>query len=379
MKNKNLFSQGKKRFFIFGHYGEKNTGDDTILFVLLNELAKRYPKTKFAVLSNNPLNIHLNINNEVIEVHHHPLSVFNEIRKSSVFIMGGGTQIFDTGIMFTRLVILLKIFLILTWAKIVCREIWFVGIGIEKLSTFWGKILGKLILKIPTFISVRDRYSYDLIIRMGYENKLELSFDLAALLFCNKKLEDKKLDNNKKILGISLLPFFEIYKRQNKNDDLLIKEIGKSLNQWLIQNRKNYVYIFEFKGGSRSDDVAISKQLKEQLLDGRVKYIEYNKDPSNTLASINLCDYFIGMRYHSCIFAYLTNKPMLIINYFHKCEALANDIGLNPVALLSPYDIINGDFNRNFNDFLNNPKKYLPTLPIKQSIFLANRGIPCRE
>ena len=93
------------------------------------------------------------------------------------------------------------------------------------------------------------------------------------------------------------------------------------------------------------------------------------------LAYVGECDVFIGTKYHSIVFAYIKNLPLLIINYHQKCQNFAEEIGLPEFAVIQPEEILNGKFSEYFNRFQENPKMFRAKLPINQAIQSAKKGI----
>jgi polysaccharide pyruvyl transferase WcaK-like protein len=291
--------------------------------------------------------------------------------------MGGGTHIHDYGGRMKRLKVMSEMFIMLLWAKLFCKRIYLLGIGVEQLSTTWGKFLSKQMCRLADFVNVRDKSSYEIIEGFGLKNKITLSFDLTALLqplSTNYKSLVKKTDT--KNLGISILPFFEIYHGDKEKDILFVHKIAKGLNQWLRKDHHSLIYLFVFKGKSKADDVIITEMLRKQLEPSeRVKLIPYNPDPVETLYKVAQCDAFVGMRYHSCVFAYLTNTPLLIINYFQKCQALAEDIGLSKHAVISLEEILNGEFEKYLENLREHPDNFVASLSINMAKQKAKKGL----
>ena len=368
----------KQQFFIFGYYGWKNTGDDGMIYALLQELHFSYPTATFAIFSQMPIVVPQETKNFVKFVRPTPQAVFREIMHSSIFIMGGGTQIYDYCGRMKRLKVMSEMFIILLWANFFCERIYLLGIGVEPLSTTWGRFLSKQMCRLADFISVRDKSSYEILNGLGLGNTVTVSFDLTALLQPlsnnDKSLVKKTYTKN---LGVSVLPFFEIYDDDKEKDLLFVHEIAKGLNQWLKRDCQSLIYLFVFKGKSKADDVLITEMLRKQLNPvERVKLIPYNPDPVETLYKVAQCHAFLGMRYHSCVFAYLTNTPLLIINYFQKCQALAEEIGLAKHAVVSLEEILNGQFSMYLKNLQEHPDDFVATLPISIAKQRAKSGLP---
>lgn len=349
-------------------------------YAVLQEFRILYPAATFAILSPIQIVMPYKMENLVKFIRPtNPLLIFREILHSSILVYGGGTFMYDHKNKINRLQRLCETFFVLAFAKLFRKRIYLLGIGIEPLSTTWGRFLSKQICRLADFISVRDKLSYEILEGMGLKKKVTLSFDLAALLQPISTSDNDTLVKNMdmKILGISILPFFEIYHDDAEKDRLFVNEIAKGLNQWLKKEHQSLIYLFVFKGKSKADDVLITEMLRKQLESPeRVKLIPYNSDPVETLYKVSQCHAFIGMRYHSCVFAYLTNTPLLIINYFQKCQALAGDIGLSKQAVISLEEILNGKFGKYLKNMQGHPDDFVAALPINVAKQRAKNGLP---
>ena len=366
----------KRQLFIFGYYGWNNTGDDAMIYALLRELHISDSSICFAIFSQKPITVPSEVRDLVKFVESEPLKVIREIKRSSAFIIGGGTMMYDYGynmnlLNMKRLSINLKILLLIIWAKLCKNKVYLLGIDVGSVTTFFGKFILKQIYRLSTFISVRDNLSYKVFNELGGGNKVLLTFDLATLLPLPSTKRTKE-----NILGISILPFFEIYHANKTKDLLFIHKIAKGLNQWLKRDSQSTVYLFIFKGKSKADDVLITEMLQKQLEPSeRVKLISYNPDPFEIMSQVAQCDAFLGMRYHSCLFAYLTNTPLLILNYFQKCQALAEDVGLPKHAVVSLEEILKGEFERYLKHLQEYPEDFVATLPVNTAKKMAKKNL----
>ena len=357
----------KQRFLIFGYYGWKNTGDDAMIYGLLQELHNLFPNAQFTVLTSRPINVPSELRGSTKFVKPELKAIVLETLRSQAIILGGGTHIHDYrgNIRYLRNLTRMSIFFL--GCKFLRKKIYMLGIGVGPLSTIWSKSLAKLICQLADYISVREQESYEMLKSLGVERKTSLAFDLAALLQpqSGNVISQNKGKKGEMILGICILPFFEIYCDNKKKDLLFVSEIAKGLNKWLGEEEKRMVYLFVFKGETKEHDAAITKLLYERLHPSdRVKLIPYNPDPIKTLSQVATCDVFIGMRFHSALFAYLCEIPLLMINYHPKCQALARYIGLSAHAIMPIEEVLTGAFDKYLNNLSNDPNKFRANLPI---------------
>lgn len=211
-------------------------------------------------------------------------------------------------------------------------------------------------------ITARDSLSYKVLTELGIKSTFLQGFDLSALLEVPHK-EKSNLGYDTKILGISILPFFEIYYNDKQKDILFINKIAEGLNRWLSCHERSLIYLFVFKGKSNDDDVLMTERLMELIKKKeRVLIVPYNPNPLETLAKVGECHAFIGMRYHSCMFAYLNGLPLLIINYAEKNESLKIDVGLPDHSIISLDEILEGKFECFLDKLYEDPDKFIATM-----------------
>lgn len=360
-----------KQIIIYGHYGYKNTGDDAMLYILLKELYEIYPDYKFVIISPIVISVPPEIKSLIRFIKLSPFAVISEIMHSRIFLLGGGTHFHDLGNKIKPLRISFERYIIFLIARFFCDKVYLLGIGIEPINTFIGYFIIRQTIKLADFISVRDSLSYEIIKKMGLNNKSIKSFDLTALL-PPTVFRSSSIDINKRILGISILPFFEIYYNDSKRDFFMINEIAKGLNYWLQCDSQNYIFLFIFKGKSIEDDVQITQMLQKKLTPpNRVVLISYSSNPQHMFYKVSQCSAFIGMRYHACMFAYLNDVPMLIISYFEKCRALAEDIGLSEDSIISIQKIMDGHFEKCIHNLYDHPENFRSKLPIIEAKKMA--------
>jgi len=147
MIKKDIANNKKRQFFIYGYLGFKNTGDETMLYALLHEINKYFPNDVFVVWSIKP---------DVI-------TMLTELHRSSFFIITGGTSIFDyTKNKFLNILGLLFYFKKLLFAKICCKKLLFLSIGVSPISSRLGRYIAKKMYETADYITVRDSLSLKL-------------------------------------------------------------------------------------------------------------------------------------------------------------------------------------------------------------------------
>jgi polysaccharide pyruvyl transferase WcaK-like protein len=348
-----------KSIFVLGYYGWSNTGDDAMLYSLLTYFEELTQNTDFIVLSQKDIYIPILKKNTIIYINYKKiLSVLKRISKSSIFVLGGGTHLYDYGNHSNRFIRLLQLYLLIKFSKVCNNKIAYIGIGIEKPETMWGKFFIKQICKLADYIIVRDSNSFSLLKQWKIVSNIEQAGDLAISL--KKKLPLTVASNpNRKVLGISVLPFFQIYYNNDNLDKEFLIHLAYGLTNWLENDPQSYIYLFVFKGKSKNDDARFTEKLKSFFYtDSRIKIIDYNKNPLITLSNVAECNYFIGMRYHSCVFAYIANIPFLTINYAQKNQFFVLDYKIPKKSTIEINDILDNSYLLKLDEFQKDPYSF---------------------
>ena len=156
----------KKRFVLSGYFGFKNFGDEAILSVLVNKL-QQY-KHRITVISSDP--------KYTIGKFKHIRSVYTfkipdiigAIAKSDFLISGGGSLLQDA----TSLKSLIYYLFIIFIGLVLGKKVIIFAQGIGPIKTPIGQFLTKNLLKHCTYVSVRDKKSYELLNSWGIKTDL---------------------------------------------------------------------------------------------------------------------------------------------------------------------------------------------------------------
>ncbi|NLK01375.1 MAG: polysaccharide pyruvyl transferase CsaB, partial [Clostridia bacterium] len=142
------------RVVLSGYYGFQNAGDEAILYSIIKALRKVSPDIEMLVLSNSPSETSLRhgveaANRWCIK------EIYSEIRKSDLFISGGGSLLQDV----TGLKSLVYYLGIVFLAKLLGKPVMFYAQGIGPINSFIGRVLTKIAADRVDLITVRDENS----------------------------------------------------------------------------------------------------------------------------------------------------------------------------------------------------------------------------
>lgn len=353
-----------KPMFILGYYGFKNAGDDAMLYSLLREFHVLNKDWGYRVLSMN----HTAIPSEVVQsVECVPLTIPKTIAalaKSSCIILGGGTHLYSYGKRLKSFVVNARILMLGLSAKLLRKKFYMLSVGIGTFNSWLNQLLAKWSCKLATHILVRDRASLETLNSWGCAQKSSLSFDVSALLG-NGRIGD---NIGMKVLGLSITPVYEVYHRQPGKDERIIDSISFAVNKLLDNDSELEVALYVFNGGKNGDKEFTESLYCSLFYRDRVSIIDYEPNPEMMLDKVAQCSYFVSMRYHAGVYAYLLKIPQIIIEYMPKCRMMSREIWLPEHAILSLDEVLDGKFNEASQLLIKYPDMFMARKPIKETV-----------
>lgn len=233
-------------------------------------------------------------------------------------------------------------------------------------------IMVRFLLNHSDLICVRDPYSKRFALRLGVKKKIHTTIDAAIMHKIDVKacdLELKKdsalqgfLKKYNRIVGMTLTDFF--WHKTYLNYEGKLEEIENAIYRLLDKyQKKNIGVIFIPQLFGELNDVKYLKKFQDT--NTFILNSKYSCDIQQYVYS--LCDYSIGMRYHSNIFAAKMQTPFIALSYDFKMKGFMKKLGL------SKYCIDVNDITREnllqLSDFieenLKEYKKYLKKIALK--------------
>jgi colanic acid/amylovoran biosynthesis protein len=199
-----------------------------------------------------------------------------------------------------------------------------------------GKIIAKHILSRSRTICVREDYSYNFL-----NNVLNIPKSLIvktgdSAFWNNNILLDSHIINEKwistgfppvksgKLFGITVVNWsFPKSKNPSQSRENYINAIAETIDYISLTYDMTPV-IFNQVSDDYEMALSIAKRSKTHI------YVDTASHDSATLrAFIAKSTIFLGSRFHSCIFAMMTNRPTIAISYLPKTEHILYDLGLS--------------------------------------------------
>jgi len=351
-------------FLLLGYYGRQNTGDDAMLVALVRKLRAWFPSCKLRVTTNHPdllppEVVQASVESVSLSIH----ALIQGIHKSEAVVLGGGTHFHDLGSKPRYFWLLLRFAVLFAYARLTVKKVVLVGIGIGPLRTWWSRCLVALILGCSHVVMVRDPDSLQLARKLGKSMSL-LGFDLAVLLESGDNA-GRISEYESPILGINLLPAFDIYYHAAQRDQELVEALSEALEGALSGSNRWRIRLIEFKGSMAEGDTTMMGALWEALVHRQVSVEKpvFEKDPERMLEIVKGCDAMITMRYHACLFSFLAEVPSIWIDYHPKNASLAHDVHLPPKALV-PLEVASDEIADRLLDLLAKPESFVAESPV---------------
>lgn len=295
-----------------GYYGFDNSGDDALLYAILEGLKKHMPYLRTMVLSAKPLETKRQYRVDTA-YRFNPFSVIKALKSTKMLINGGGSLIQDV----TSQQSLLYYLLVMHLAKKYGAKVYIYANGIGPLRKSNIAIARKIIDKAD-MITLRDSASMDELHKMNVTKPpVFITADPAVTLKGSENITEifKKAGIPEgKYIGISVRQWHE-------NDKLIVEKIAGVLDRTC----KKHDLIPIFIPMKYPDDIKISCNIA-----GKMKVNSYvlKKKYSfqDIIGIVRHTDLILGMRLHTLIYAGGNGIPVVGLVYDPKVSGFLDYI-----------------------------------------------------
>ena len=296
-----------------GYYGFSNSGDDAILKMIIGEIKKYDNNIGITILSNRP-NDAKSIYNVNAVSRWNFFAIRKALKKSKVFISGGGSVIQDA----TSTKSLLYYLSLIVMAKTYHNKVMLYANGIGPLKRERNRKMAKKVLNKTDIITLREYDSKDFLDELGVITpKITVTCDPVIGLedISYEEAENLLFRYNlygKKFVVMSLRPW--------KSAPLFEPEFIEAVKKLKRENDLEVVFIplqhpddveFSKKIADATDSICIEKRLTAEMCVGIAKYSQF----------------VVGMRLHILIYAFVAGVPALGISYDPKVEGVMKYFG----------------------------------------------------
>jgi len=371
------------KIFVYSYSGFGNVGDDAIAIALLKSLDKYlhfgatiyiYVRSKYII--NNFNGFH---NIKVIPVHL-PLAVLISFLKARIVLICGGDHLHDFGAKLKIGKVFTFFFALGILAKLSFKRLILVNNGVRA-RTRWGAGLIRAFLKLVTRASFRDIPSYLLAKKLGLRH-VTLGFDTGVLLDRFFELKTKvscNIDGSSLTkVGVSITPVYRNFLSKPALDNAFADGVAFGINQVLREFKNTRIYLLCFNNNPHTGDMAIIEnvlcKLSFDVVD-KVEVLEYKGVLADFLSAFSDLDVIVGCKYHSLLFSYIFDKPLVVISYHPKNMAFAYEVKLKSTSVVSLEDVKRGVLAEKIRALLLTPYMFKANYPIQKAKKRAGAGI----
>ena len=300
---------------ISGYYGFGNTGDDSLLAAIVENIRVNRPGTAITVLSKHPKVTARNYNVRSIN-RFAPFRVLRELRSSSLFISGGGSLIQDT----TSTRSLLYYLWVMQAARRMGNRVMLYASGIGPLNRRSNRKRAAEALEESDVITLRERLSQEEMRRLGVRKEAEVTADPAFSLeaasdeWIRYLLSELNIPADQGFFVIALRPW-------KIADPAMVQKVAGACRR--IAER--YRLLPLFVPMQRSQDQEISTKAAA-LCGGRVTG---DMTAPELIGILKYARFVVGERLHMLIYGAAAGIPLIGLSYDPKTDAFFDTFGLD--------------------------------------------------
>jgi len=339
-------SANPPRIMIEGFYGAGNLGDEAILAGTIRLLRERLPGVPIMVVSQNPAQTQSN--HPVMAIHNHDLHGQSAaLERADCLLFGGGglcndywqiapSHIFDDawgGLPhYLRLPLLARL-------HEVPFAVWLQGVG--PLTSPTARRLVRYVFEQAGDISVRDRYSADLLRDLGVTSPIKVGADPAIVVDPDFQEADHLLEasgvplDDTPRIGVSIRPFPSI-------TPATVQLLARSVGEFATSIGARVVMLPFCHAGPNNDRDTCSIFVKALPSGVPWSMIEQMPSPQGGLGLVGRMGLVVATRYHAALFAMHQGVPFVGIAYDRKVTNLIHESGISELKALHIYDLAPG-------------------------------------
>ncbi len=313
---------------ISGYYGFHNSGDDSILSAIISELRDMCPNISITVLSKNPAETsRLYCVNSIDRLDF--LKLWRLFGKTKLLISGGGSLIQDV----TSSKSLYYYLAVMRLAKLRGAKVMLYANGIGPVTRAKNFKHIQKTLKSASYITLRDLPSKDELSQILLpEVPCEVTADpVFSLPVAEKEAVDKAL------LSCGVSPDERIFLVSVRDWKALDKDFESKICEFC-----EFVYnTYSVKPLIVPMQKTFDKEISERIFKGLKVPAAISQNgfsPELMLGVANRCEFVLGMRLHSLIYAVKAGVPSIALDYDPKVVAVMKSIGLEFVESVEKID-----------------------------------------
>ncbi|CAA0086988.1 Uncharacterised protein [Zhongshania aliphaticivorans] len=307
---------------LVGYYGMHNTGDDMLMAAAAAGAKRSFGAEKIAATAARGSEICTSLNLTAIQSSvqkfkgQDRLLKYLAAKRSQHIVIGGGS-VFHTEKDIKQKTQYLK----LAASQTHCA----VGVGLGPFINTAAERACATFLNRCTFTGVRDQDSFNIARSIAPNANVALTFDLAPGMSLEPAFKSSLALQRDNAIGVALCPV-ERFKGNEKAELDRNTVIADTLRN-LYQQEAFEVRLIDFNGHSALGDHIVHHDLLQKLDGIPCEILQYVADPFYAVNQISRLRGILAMRLHAAVFGYLSDTPVIALNYHPKCNNWCRDIG----------------------------------------------------
>ncbi|MDO5302070.1 MAG: polysaccharide pyruvyl transferase CsaB [Tissierellia bacterium] len=313
-------AQGSEKNILFsGYYGFDNSGDDAILYSMIQEIRAIDPNLKLNVLSYNPSRTRKFYDVDATQRFHFP-RVREAIGSADLLISGGGSLLQDE----TSSRSLYYYLGIMKMAKAMGKKVYVYANGVGPIHRPLNKKITGRILNSVDMITLRDELSLKVVESLGVQGvPMEVTADPVygmKSISRDKVLEILRAEGihpREDYMGISV--------RAWKKTPDLAEKLARTLDRAYVALRKPILFI----PLHYPEDVHFSDKVQGAMVHrNHTGVIRGSYNVREIQGLVGFVELIVGMRLHSLIYAVTEKTPAVGMVYDPKVQAHVHQMGM---------------------------------------------------
>lgn len=379
---------------LVGYYGKKNLGDDALLLATAWANKHILKNESLSCTASDSIDLYdfqqskPTLSSKQMFPGQNRLLQYKLAWQSKQIVMGGGSVLHSSHDVNIKRV-MLKLSKKFNSNIDLLKQHMAVGVGIEDFKDEKAKLACQQFLNECPFVGLRDQQSFNRAKELAPSANIAQTFDLAPALLCHpalvahkKQMKAQGVDKPSRygiainLCSVPIDPFGNV---SPLAESKRILQYANLICKMLTSTAEN-ITLLSFNAEPMGDTnrlnddqllakvkMCVAKLISDPKLLNRVHLMNYDPDPINTIKILSSFKLVIAMRLHASILSYISETPVLSVNYHSKCSAWCQQIGM-PVDYQIPVndadlDKLHGTILAGLTTGFSKPK-----LPIKTAL-----------
>jgi polysaccharide pyruvyl transferase WcaK-like protein len=349
---------------VVGYFGFGNAGDDAIGIGTVEWIQERCEPVDIAVVSGDAP---LFDDGEVTNVRFSPLAIAHSVIQRGDVVVTGGSHFHDR---YRTRRGALKVFTfyltLVVFSKVLRKEVHLLGHGVGPLDGTLSASATGVVFWLADTATVRDPQSVREL--PGPVPDPVVAFDTSVLL---DRPETDSTDES--VLGVSVTPAFAKLEGRPHRDNELVSAIATAIDDPAVRDHIDRVVVYAFHTGAYNDDLSMSHALADAIKGLPTAVKPYDDDPVEFVEATGAADYFLGMKYHSLVFAFFHATPTVAVSYHPKCRWFHEYVGVEQVSVLEKETMVDDGCDDRLRSMVEDPSKFTAEMSIEEAEQKARR------